>query len=110
MLKKWAEGEFKGDSQLSLIPSLYSSLKRDGIDFRSGEQENKASVPKDPNVVSSAQEEEDIAKAIQMSLQDAKSSSSPRRQQAASANSTATSASSSLYPSASGLTFGFERI
>ena len=28
LLKSWAEGEFKGDSQLSLIPSLYNALRR----------------------------------------------------------------------------------
>ena len=72
MLKKWAEGEFKGDSQFSLIPSLYHTLKREGVDFSGGsDQPKKATVPKDPNVVSSQQEEEDIAKAIQASLQDA---------------------------------------
>lgn len=32
-LKKWAEGEFKSDSQLNLIPSLYSKLKSKGVDF-----------------------------------------------------------------------------
>ena len=37
-LRKWAEGEFKGDPQLNLIPSLYASLRRDGIDFSSPEQ------------------------------------------------------------------------
>ena len=35
LLKSWAEGEFKGDSQLNLIPSLYSALKREGVDFSS---------------------------------------------------------------------------
>lgn len=34
-LKKWAEGEFKSDSQLNLIPSLYVKLKNRGIDFSS---------------------------------------------------------------------------
>lgn len=38
MLKKWAEGEFKGDPQYSLIPSLYQNLKREGVDFNSSEQ------------------------------------------------------------------------
>ncbi len=38
MLKKWAEGEFKGDPQLNLIPSLYGALKRDGVDFSNTEQ------------------------------------------------------------------------
>lgn len=32
-LKKWAEGDFKTDSQLSLIPALYNRLKQEGTDF-----------------------------------------------------------------------------
>lgn len=36
-LKKWAEDEFKSDSQLNLIPSLYAKLKSRGIDFSSSE-------------------------------------------------------------------------
>ena len=38
MLKKWAEGEFKGDPQLNLIPSLYNNLRREGVDFSSSDQ------------------------------------------------------------------------
>lgn len=34
-LKKWAEGEFKNDQQLNLIPSLYAKLKNKGLDFSS---------------------------------------------------------------------------
>ena len=37
-IKKWAEGDFKTDSQLSLIPALYIRLKQEGVDF-SGNQE-----------------------------------------------------------------------
>ena len=33
MLRSWAEGDFKGDPQLSLIPSLYNQLKKEGITF-----------------------------------------------------------------------------
>nr|CAD7401307.1 unnamed protein product [Timema poppensis] len=33
LLKKWAEGDFKSDPQLNLIPSLYSKLKQEGMDF-----------------------------------------------------------------------------
>lgn len=33
LLKKWAEGEFKSDPQLNLIPSLYNKLKSEGVDF-----------------------------------------------------------------------------
>ena len=80
LLKTWAEGEFKNDSQLSLIPSLYMALKKEGMDFSSvsGAEGHKkktttAAVSKDPNVVSSQQEEDDIARAIQLSLQDPKS-------------------------------------
>lgn len=43
--------------------------------FQSGKR-SAASLPKDPNVVSNQQEEDDIAKAIQLSLQENKSSSS----------------------------------
>ena len=47
------------------------------MDFSSSSDEatkkRVAAVPKDPNVVSSQQEEDDIAKAIQLSLQESKS-------------------------------------
>lgn len=33
LLKKWAEGDFKQDPQLNLIPSLYTKLKQEGVDF-----------------------------------------------------------------------------
>jgi signal transducing adaptor molecule len=33
LLKKWAEGDFKTDPQLNLIPSLYQKLKLEGHDF-----------------------------------------------------------------------------
>ena len=35
VLRSWAEGDFKGDPQLSLIPSLYNQLKKEGITFSS---------------------------------------------------------------------------
>ena len=35
LLKKWAEGDFKSDPQLSLIPSLYNKLRSEGVDFSS---------------------------------------------------------------------------
>merc|ERR1712129_350441 len=95
LLKSWAEGEFKGDSQLSLIPSLYQKLKQEGVDFSSASDDPTSKkrvqqVSKDPNVVSSQQEEDDIAKAIQMSLQETKSSVK---------GSVAASNNSTLYPS-----------
>lgn len=72
-LKKWADNEFKKDSQLNLIPSLYEKLKADGFDFSdTSAPKPKSQMPlsKDPNVVSSQQEEDDIAKAIELSLKD----------------------------------------
>lgn len=35
LLKKWAEGDFKTDPQLNLIPTLYNKLKSEGHDFSS---------------------------------------------------------------------------
>ena len=43
ILKSWAEGEFKGDSQLSLIPSMYMALKKEGVDFSSASDQPKKS-------------------------------------------------------------------
>nr|CAD7459269.1 unnamed protein product [Timema tahoe] len=72
LLKKWAEGDFKSDPQLNLIPSLYSKLKQEGTDFsaHSDMPRQAAPVSKDPNVVSTQQEEDDIAKAIELSLKE----------------------------------------
>lgn len=71
-LKKWAENEFKNDSELNLIPTLYNKLKAEGCDFtdHSTAVPKPAPISKDPNVVSSQQEEDDIAKAIELSLKD----------------------------------------
>lgn len=76
-LKKWAENEFKTDHQLNLIPSLYAKMKNEGIDFSDQSSQSdtvKAQyvIPKDPNIVSSQQEEDDIAKAIQLSMAEVK--------------------------------------
>ncbi|RZB84931.1 signal transducing adapter molecule 2, partial [Asbolus verrucosus] len=89
-LKRWAENEFKTDQQLNLIPSLYTKLKNSGIDFSTTEMPVKKSAPasKDPNVVESQEEENQILKAIELSLKE--STSSPR----------SSGASSSLYPTA----------
>nr|CAD7396606.1 unnamed protein product [Timema cristinae] len=72
LLKKWAEGDFKSDPQLNLIPSLYSKLKQEGMDFSTHSDMPRQATPvsKDPNVVSTQQEEDDIAKAIELSLKE----------------------------------------
>lgn len=88
-LQKWAETEFRTDLQLALIPSLYRMLQDEGLYARLADQETPvkkapAAASRDPNVVSSQQEEDDIAKAIALSMKE--SEKSPR--------------SASLYPSA----------
>ncbi|KAJ3634165.1 hypothetical protein MTP99_011070 [Tenebrio molitor] len=88
-LKRWAENEFKSDQQLNLIPSLYNKLKSSGIDFSAAEMPVKKSTPvsKDPNVVETQEEENQILKAIELSLKE--TTASPR----------SASAGASLYPS-----------
>lgn len=93
-LKRWSEQEFKDNPQLSLIPALYNKLKKNGVKFKSSEPVKRkiTELPSDPNVVTSNQEEEDIAKAIELSL---KESASPK-------NYANKSSSSSLYPTING--------
>lgn len=96
-MKKWAEGDFKSDPQLNLIPSLYSKMKSEGHDFVDHSTPAKREIEKssDPNVVSSQQEQDDIAKAIELSL---KEKFTPSK-----AASSVTANSSSLYPSMSAI-------
>nr|CAH7747174.1 unnamed protein product [Callosobruchus chinensis] len=82
-LKRWAENEFKSDRELNLIPSLYTKLKTSGLDFSPSDTKKASAVSKDPNVVESQEEEEQILKAIELSLKD---SSSPRKTPAATLN------------------------
>ena len=44
MLRRWAEGDFKGDPQLALIPSLYNQLIKEGIDFSSASGSSDVSI------------------------------------------------------------------
>ncbi|XP_043279608.1 signal transducing adapter molecule 1 isoform X2 [Venturia canescens] len=98
LLKKWAEGDFKSDPQLNLIPTLYNKLKSEGIDF-SGVSEtsnrqlkHSGSHGRDANAAATSQEFEDIAKAIELSLKETKQSSG------SSHSSPSSKKSSSLYP------------
>lgn len=98
LLKTWAEGEFKTNPEYALIPSMYNSLKKEGLDFSSSSDQpkKKMQVSKDPNVVNSQQEEDDIAKAIQLSLQEEKQTGGATKKM----TNTVASASS-LYPTES---------
>ncbi|XP_029170259.1 signal transducing adapter molecule 1 isoform X1 [Nylanderia fulva] len=97
LLKKWVEGDFKTDPQLNLIPSLYNKLKSEGHDFSSVSDTPKRSsaLSRDPNVVTNSQEEADIARAIQLSLQENKA----HTQSTSLHSSPASKKSASLYPS-----------
>ena len=77
LVKKWAK-EFRHDPQLALMPALYERLKKEGVSFASSEPKRRApgaidpAVLKNPDAVSSAQEEADILKAIELSLKETK--------------------------------------
>lgn len=102
LLKSWVENDFRRDPELDLIRGLYMKLKMEKYDFSNlGDEPAKASakasqLPKDPNVVTSQQEEDDIAKAIELSLKETKSSP---KSQAHTGGGTSTSTSSANYPS-----------
>lgn len=97
LLKKWAEAEFKSDPQLNLIPSLVSKLRSEGIDFNdASDMPTKKKEPSRSSTPASnpaQKEEEDLARAIELSLQENKHSS-PRN-----SGGTSTSTKQSLYPS-----------
>lgn len=79
LIKEWSVS-FKDDPQLSLIPSLYKELKADGVSFPDSSKDTSSSSPSSsspssaPAAVSAQQEDEDLARAIQLSLKEAESS------------------------------------
>ncbi|XP_062566054.1 signal transducing adapter molecule 2-like [Saccostrea cucullata] len=77
MIKKWAESkEFRDEPTLSLIPSFYNSLKSEGVDFSDQDAPVKKStqLSSNPDVANSQQEEDDLAKAIALSLRESEKS------------------------------------
>lgn len=98
MIKKWSENEFKSDPELSMIPAFYAQLKKEGYDFT---DPTKPQLPKDPNVVISDQEEEDIIKALELSMKDIRgggSSSNNSNRASAGTQNTSRTTTSSIYP------------
>lgn len=77
LIKRWAEmPEFKDEPSLNLMPSLYESLKKEGHDFSDPDTVPKKTptLISNPDAVQTQQEEDDIAKAIALSLQEAEKS------------------------------------
>ncbi|CAG0912369.1 unnamed protein product [Notodromas monacha] len=74
MLKKWAEGEFKTDPTLNLIPALYNKLQHSGVDFPAIEETKSAKSTKTTGASVAQKEADDLAKAIELSLQETKKS------------------------------------
>ncbi|XP_073821087.1 signal transducing adaptor molecule [Musca autumnalis] len=99
VLKGWAEGDFKSDPELNLIPSLYAKLRQENYDF--GNANDKATKPTAKMISgkdakgTNQQEEDDLAKAIELSLKEVKNS--PKNTVSSSGGST--SSYPSLYPS-----------
>lgn len=77
LIKKWAEmAEFREDPALSLIPALYEGLRKENADFSDPDAgPPKRSTQVDP--VQVAKEEDELAKAIALSLKDAEKQRSP---------------------------------
>ncbi|XP_046401767.1 signal transducing adapter molecule 1 isoform X2 [Ischnura elegans] len=89
LLRSWAEGEFRSDPQLNLIPSLYNRLLKEGhefppVDRTTTESSSKPQARSSDVDATSRKEEDDLARAIELSLKESRpsqtvvSSSPPR--------------------------------